>query len=155
MDRAPVPVLHHIGTAGEIGVSIEPELSVVWRVLESRGPIGSLRIGLGDEVIGVLQRTGEVAVFGLRPSIHVVLRAVIDVVGGDIERLGDLKFIYVAVHGPGKIRGDKLVRPAVLPHQSGLPGQIIRDSHLLPARPLQLVTGALGAVAAWAFRSSY
>ena len=50
----------------------------------------------------------EVALQGLERAVVVVLRAVIDVVGDDIERLGDGFFIYVALHHAAVVGGDEL-----------------------------------------------
>ena len=70
VDGVPVPVLDHVGAAGEMGVDVEAELAVVGRVLKGRGPVGGLRVGFGDEIVGVLE--GAVVVAGLAwiwPSI--------------------------------------------------------------------------------------
>ncbi len=95
----------------------------------------------------MLERAGEVALRGLPGSVHVVLRAVVDVGGDDVEGLGDLDFVDVGVHHGAEVLGDELIGAAICADQRGLPGEEVGDAHLLPARPLQLVAGAGGAVA--------
>ena len=84
-DGGPVPVLDHVGAVGEMGVDVFAQLAVVGRVLAGGSPAGGLGVGFGDEEVAVLEGAGEVALDGLRSSVVVVLRAVIDVVGDDVE----------------------------------------------------------------------
>ena len=50
-DRGPVPVLHHVGAVGQMGVDVLAHLAVVGRKLEGRGPADGLRVGFGDQKI--------------------------------------------------------------------------------------------------------
>ena len=61
--------------------------------------------------------------------------------------LCDLEFVDVGMHGSGEVLRDELVGAAVFADERGLPGEEVGDAHLLPARPLELVSGADGAVA--------
>ena len=56
-------------------------------------------------------------------------------------------FVDVPTHGAAEVLGDELIGTAVFADERCLPGEKIGDAHLLPARPLQLVAGADGAVA--------
>ena len=71
----------------------------------------------------------------------------IGVVGGDVEDFATSNSLTSRMHGSGEVLRDELVGAAVFADQSGLPGEKVGDAHLLPARPLQLVSGADGAVA--------
>ena len=95
----------------------------------------------------VLERAREVALDGLRGAVEVVLRAVVDVVGGNVEGRGDGLFVHVVAHHAAVVGGDELAGRGALAHQRGLPVEKVGDAHLAPARPLQLVAGALRAVA--------
>ena len=57
-DGGPVPVLDHVGAAGEVRVDIEAELAVVGRILVGGSPIRGLGVGFGDEVVLVLEGAG-------------------------------------------------------------------------------------------------
>ena len=146
-DRGPVPVLHHVGAVGEMGVDVFAHLAVVRRKLEGRVPANGLGVGFGYEIIPMLQRTREVALDRLGRPVEVVLGSVVDVVGGNVEERGDGLFVDVVAHHAAVVGGDELPWPFALAHQVGLPMEEVRDAHLAPARPLQLVAGALCAVA--------
>src|SRR5208337_3537297 len=64
-NRGPVPVLHHIGAVGQIGVDILAKLAIVWRKLASRGPADGLSVGFCDQKVAVLERAGKVTLNGL------------------------------------------------------------------------------------------
>src|SRR5260370_1772854 len=142
-----MPVFHHIGAAREICVDVETELAVVGRILIAGGPVGGLGVGLGDEVVGVFEGAGVVALLCLGLAIHVVLGAVVWVVGGDVEGLRYLKLVDVAAHGTTEVLRNKLIGTAVFADERGLPVEVVGDPHLLPARPLQFVTSTDRAVA--------
>ncbi len=89
----------------------------------------------------------EVALQCLERSVVVVLRAVVDVVGDDVERLGDGFFVDVALHHAAVVGGDELPGAGAFADQRGLPVEKVSHAHLAPARPLQLVAGGDGAVA--------
>src|ERR1035438_1529352 len=59
-DRGPMPVLHHVGAAGEVGVDVLAHLAVVGRKLEGGVPADGLRVGFSNEKISMLKRTREV-----------------------------------------------------------------------------------------------
>ena len=142
-----MPVLDHVGAGGEIGVDVEPELAVVGRELPGRIPAQRLRIGFRHQEVLVLERAGEVALQRLPGAVEMVLRAVVGIVGDDIERLGNLDLVDVELHHGAVVLGHELVRAPGLAHQRSLKGEKVGDAHLLPARPLQFVTGAGGIVA--------
>ena len=60
--------------------------SVVGRELEGRAPSRSLRVGLGDQVVRVLERAREIARERLRCTVEVVLCAVVIVHGWDVKK---------------------------------------------------------------------
>ena len=76
-----------------------------------------------------------------------ILRAVIDVDGGNIQNGTNGFLVHVRAHGAAEVGGHELAGPSILADQRGLPGQKLGHAHLLPAGPLQLIAGALRAVA--------
>src|SRR5208282_6934686 len=76
-----------------------------------------------------------------------ILRRVIGIVSDSVESGGDRGLIRSAAHHSAEIVGDKLVGPAIFADQRSLPTKKICHSHLLPAAPLEFVTGAGGIVA--------
>jgi hypothetical protein len=94
----------------------------------------------------VLERAGEVALLGLKRSVEVVLDAVVDVVGDDVERFGDCGLVDVHLHHAAVVLGDELIGAAIGADESGLPCEEVGDAHLLPAGPLEFIAGAGGAV---------
>ena len=144
---SPVPVLDHVGAAGEIGVNVFAELTIVGRKLAFGGPTDGLGVGFSHQKVRVLERAGEVGLDGLKRAVVVVLGVVVDVHGGDVEEAGNRFFVDVALHHAAVVGGDKLARRGTFAHQRGLPVEEVRDAHLAPARPLQLVAGALRSVA--------
>ena len=144
---SPVPVLDHVRAIGEIGIDVFAELAVVGRKLAFGGPADRLCVGFGDEEVRVLQRAREVGLDRLKRSVVVVLGAVVDVVGRDVEEAGNRLFVDVALHHAAIVGGDKLARRGALAHQPGLPVEEVGHAHLAPARPLQFVAGALRALA--------
>ena len=54
-DRRPMPVLDHVGAAGEIGVDIFTKLAIVGRKLTAGGPADGLGVRFGNEEVGVLE----------------------------------------------------------------------------------------------------
>ena len=56
----------------------------------------------------VLERAREVFLNRLHRAVIVVLRSVIDVVGGNVERRGDRFFVHVVPHHAAEVGGDEL-----------------------------------------------
>ena len=130
-----------------MGVHILAHLAVVGRELDCGTPVGGLRVGLGDEEVGVLERAREIGLNRLLRAVEVILRAVVDVVGGNVEGGSDGLFVDVVVHHAAVVGGDELAGAGALADEGRLPMEKVGNAHLAPARPLKFVAGALRAVA--------
>ena len=107
-NRGPMPILDHVGAVGEMGINIFAELPVVGRKLKCRAPIGSLGVGLGNQKVGVLDRTGKVFLSGLVITVVMVLSAVVVVDVRNIKSFGYGLFVDVALHHAAVVGGDEL-----------------------------------------------
>ena len=97
-----------------MGVNVLAHLAVVGRELEGRAPVGGLGVGFGDQEIGVLKGTRKVALDGLRCPIVMILSSVVDVVGGNVERLGDGLLVDVGAHRAAIVGSDELLFKVML-----------------------------------------
>ena len=134
---SPVPVLEHVGAVGEMAEGLQAQLTRVGRPLRI-----TLRLGFDEqEILPALERTRHVAAEGDLGARQFVLRRMIDVDTGDVERMRRVKMVHARLHAVGvaapieiEILRDELTRPVVTPYKVDLPGKVIRDEAALKRR---------------------
>ena len=121
VQRAPMPVFHHVGTAREEGVHALAQLSVVgWPLVLTR-PARALGVGLGDEeVVAAADSTHEVTRVTDPLSVLSVLHCIIDIDGRVLHLSERLHLVDVVETGHEAVH-DKLVGALILAHDVRLP----------------------------------
>src|SRR5205823_9986859 len=59
VDRVPMPILDHVRTGGSVRIHIEPQLTVVRRILTLGIPANGLGVCLGNQIIRSEEHTSE------------------------------------------------------------------------------------------------
>ena len=125
----PMPVLHHVRAAGEVGEGEQAQLPVVRRPLRE-----ALCLRFQNIVVPPFQATRKVAAERELRARERVLRGMIDVATYDVQKLCargmvDVRLYAVTAFLPAEIEivSDKLVLALVFAHQARLPGKKPRD----------------------------
>src|SRR5579863_10528014 len=137
----PMPVLDHVRARRYMGVDIESELSVIGWVLVFRIPSDRIGIGLGYQVVGVLQRASVITLIGSTFAVVLVLCGVVRIDRDDVEALCNVALVDLGSRWTGEILRDELIRPLVLIHDRSLPSQKIGGDRLRITLPLELPAG--------------
>src|SRR5437879_13149751 len=77
MNGVPMPVFDHVRTRREVRINVQAELSVVGRELALGVPADGLGVGLGDQIVGLLQGTREIARQGGTDAVEIIMTTVI------------------------------------------------------------------------------
>ena len=144
VDGVPVPIFHHVGAGGEVGVGLQAQLA------RERHP-AVLALGLRFEhqvVPAVLGGAGHVAAEGDLLAGQVVLGGVVDVHAGDVHGGRGLEVVDGRLHAVGvstpfeiEVVGDELVVMRVFAHDVGLPLQ--EGAHLVAAELVEFAAQGL------------
>ena len=144
VDGVPVPIFHHVGAGGEVGVGLQAQLA------RERHP-AVLALGLRFEhqvVPAVLGGAGHVATEGDLLAGQVVLGGVVDVHAGDVHGGRGLEVVDGRLHAVGvsapfevEVVGDELVVMRVFAHDVGLPLQ--EGAHLVAAELVEFAAQGL------------
>jgi len=139
-----VPIFHHVGAGGEVGVGLQAQLA------RERHP-AVLALGLRFEhqvVPAVLGGAGHVAAEGDLLAGQVVLGGVVDVHAGDVHGGRGLEVVDGRLHAVGvsapfevEVVGDELVVMRVFAHDVGLPLQ--EGAHLVAAELVEFAAQGL------------
>ena len=144
VDGVPVPIFHHVGAGGEVGVGLQAQLAGEWHP-------AVLALGLGFEhqvVLAVLGGAGHVAAEGDLLAGQVVFGRVVDVHAGDVHCGRGLEVVDGRLHAVGvsapfeiEVVGDELVVMRVFAHDVGLPLQ--EGAHLIAAELVEFAAQGL------------
>ncbi len=144
VDGVPVPVFHHVGAGGEVGVGLQAQLA-----RERHPAVLALCLRFEHQIVpAVLGGAGHVAAEGDLLAGQVVLGRVVDVHAGDVHGGGGLEVVDGRLHAVGvsapfeiEVVGDELVVMRVFAHDVGLPLQ--EGAHLVAAELVEFAAEGL------------